>query len=531
MSNKIGQMIVKNFQPLILRINLFMKKSLKDLIRARRKLINTKQSHLVNRLYTQLLNKPNYPGLSFLGVEIKSIQIRQYTLQKLSNAFVTNTLIKSLADKKTPQVYPFPKNLREQLESNNIRVKNAQSEILWRFKCSTHLGFAFINLLNILRFDKIDIGQKTKNLDLYIHGVRKESILVSQTNEELDNILSFFKHRNKTDKIMVYLVGDKNTSFKYEPCIVKSPFFGFSFANKINIIFYFSILAVRAFWDLIFGSGYLIFMSNEIMLKKLALKINDKYIAKEYAFSQSNISYFPAWLDVLSQRGAYVTLYFYSHNLLPMQMKDEIQEWHYLYHLLNWPNYLVWDKNFGNEIKKIALNLPHIEVSNPISVVDNVHERLDISKYIAIFDVTPVRPSALGQYGIVSTIYDDEFSKAFFLKIISVAAELKQPMVVKPKRSNSVPTTKRFRRLMTSLSNDARIKILNPEISAKRVILNCKASISMPFTSPAIIAKSLHKPSIYFDPFGDFKKNQIASLDVDIISNENKLISWMQSIN
>ena len=500
-------------------------------MRARRRLTDSKQTHLVNSLFKQLMDKPEYPKLCLLGIEISSIQIKQYSLQKLFNAFSTNSLIKSIAYKEAGQVFPFPKNLRRQLEANSLKVKNPQSELFWRFKCFTHLGYSFVNLLKIFRNNRVDIEKKKRNLDLYLHGIERDSIEVSKKKQKLDNILSYFKNRNKTNQIMVNIIGKKNTKKISDVCVVETPFFGFSLLNKLQIMFFFSVLVMRAFSDLILGSGYFAFLSNEILLKKLALKVDDKYIAKEYAFSNSSISYYPAWLDVFSKRGAKVTLYFYTHNLLPIKKKGIKNEWHFLYNILTWPSYLVWDKKFGLEIEKIALNTPLIEVSKPISVVDNNVEKIEIAEHIAIFDVTPVRPAVLSNYGVFSTIYDDEFCEKFFKKIISVAEKLRQPIVIKHKRTKVAPTTKRYRYFLNRLSSNPIIKFVNPDTSAKRIILNCKASISMPFTSTAIVAKSYDRPSIYFDPSGDFEENQLASLGVNIISNEKKLILWMKSIN
>ena len=493
-------------------------KELTNLIRARRNLERTNKAHLINSIFKQLMNKPSYPDFSFGGVEISSIQIKQYTLQKLFNATATNSLIQCIADKKVGQIFPFPKNLRKQLELNQIKIKKLHSEIFWRFKCLTHLGFSLIKIIKIYKFNNADIFKKRVSLDLYVHGVGKETIQISQNAEQLDNVLSFFKKRNKTNKIMVYTLGKKNIDLKTDACVVESPFFGYSLLEKLHIFSFFCILLFRSLWDLIFGSGYFAFMSHEILLKKLALTINNKYLAKEYVFSQSSISYFPAWLDALSERGSLVTLFFYSNNIMPWQKKGLKKEWHYIYNLLTWPNYLVMDKTFGKEIKKIALNSPQIEISEPISLMDNNDNKLEFSEYIAIFDITPVRLAALSNYGIFSVIYDDEFSERFFKTIVSAASEINQPLVVKQKRSKTVPTTKRYRSLINSLSNNPKIKFLHPDTSAKRVILNCKASISMPFSSTGVVAKSFYKPAIYFDPSGDFAKNQVASLKVDIIS-------------
>ena len=137
-----------------------MKTSLKNLMRARRRLTDSKQTHLVNSLFKQLMDKPEYPKLCLLGIEISSIQIKQYSLQKLFNSFSTNSLIKSIAYKEAGQVFPFPKNLRRQLEANSLKVKNPQSELFWRFKCFTHLGYSFVNLLKIFRNNRVDIEKR-----------------------------------------------------------------------------------------------------------------------------------------------------------------------------------------------------------------------------------------------------------------------------------------------------------------------------------------------------------------------------------
>ena len=52
----------------------------------------------------------------------------------------------------------------------------------------------------------------------------------------------------------------------------------------------------------------------------------------------------------------------------------------------------------------------------------------------------------------------------------------------------------------------------------------------MPFTSTALIAKHLGKPSIYYDPRDLLHKNDIASHGIRIISDLDILKKWVSNI-
>jgi polysaccharide biosynthesis PFTS motif protein len=68
---------------------------------------------------------------------------------------------------------------------------------------------------------------------------------------------------------------------------------------------------------------------------------------------------------------------------------------------------------------------------------------------------------------------------------------------------------------------------VEPEISAIRVIESSVAVISLPFTSTAIIAKEMGKPSIYYDPTGLLHKDDRAAHGITIISTRDELDNWL----
>ena len=71
---------------------------------------------------------------------------------------------------------------------------------------------------------------------------------------------------------------------------------------------------------------------------------------------------------------------------------------------------------------------------------------------------------------------------------------------------------------------------LDPDTSAVQVIKNCVAVISMPFTSTAVLANELGKPSVYYDPHGLIQKDDRGAHGIDILCGPKELAAWVLSI-
>ena len=67
-----------------------------------------------------------------------------------------------------------------------------------------------------------------------------------------------------------------------------------------------------------------------------------------------------------------------------------------------------------------------------------------------------------------------------------------------------------------------------PEFSAIRVIQASCAVISMPFTSTALIARSLGVPSVYYDPSGIVKRDDRAAHGIEILIGRHELERWLK---
>lgn len=84
-----------------------------------------------------------------------------------------------------------------------------------------------------------------------------------------------------------------------------------------------------------------------------------------------------------------------------------------------------------------------------------------------------------------------------------------------------------YRKLLDDLSKLNHVRLIDPDISAISVIEKSCAVISMPYTSTALIARELGKPSIYFDPTGLLQKNDRAAHGIPVISSQVDLAFWL----
>ena len=98
--------------------------------------------------------------------------------------------------------------------------------------------------------------------------------------------------------------------------------------------------------------------------------------------------------------------------------------------------------------------------------------------------------------------------------------------MLKQKRNVDVTTThKQYLKYIKSIEDE--IVIIEPCISAIRIINKCQAVISLPFTSTAILGTKSGKPSIYYDPTSTIFKDDKAAHGIKVISGKNELQQWV----
>lgn len=103
--------------------------------------------------------------------------------------------------------------------------------------------------------------------------------------------------------------------------------------------------------------------------------------------------------------------------------------------------------------------------------------------------------------------------------------------ILKRKRKIGRLVHPKYRQFIANLAELPNFISVDPDLSAMRLIKNCSAVISMPFTSTAIIARELGKPSAYYDPHGLIQKDDQGAHGIAILSGPEELSAWLASIS
>lgn len=117
---------------------------------------------------------------------------------------------------------------------------------------------------------------------------------------------------------------------------------------------------------------------------------------------------------------------------------------------------------------------------------------------LTIFDVTPFHLTGEDEF------YSFSICSNFLLDTSKVVKELGKELnieiriQIKSKRERSKKHDERYFNLLQSLANDSSIVLIPEKVNLYNLIFNSDLIVSIPFTSPALIARELRVPSCYF---------------------------------
>jgi len=344
------------------------------------------------------------------------------------------------------------------------------------------------------------LNSNAKNYDTIAHSAEQTKIINIGTKRVI-NLSSPYPLLNNFKQLIVYFL------------------WGF----KASLFSLFDILRGR-WWN-----ALMLAESSKLRIVKLT---NPNLLAKEYLFHNSNFAIRPLWTYQAESYGSKIIFYFYSTNIRPRLYKNEKNiPFPIVFNSSNWPNYLAWDTHHEDFLRKSTTNNPSIEVTGPISFQNYKKELTDLPiKTIAIFDVQSFREVFRKTLVELSDYYVSQTNEVFINELYKLIYELGGTIAFKKKRDIGKLEHYKYRKLIDKFKNKPNFIIIDPTTPAHQLIEKSKASISMPFTSTALIAKHLGKPSIYYDPIDVLDKNDLASHGIKIISELDILKKWLSNI-
>lgn len=497
------------------------------------KIINGNDPYRIAKLNKKLskFNFDKLKGLDFYflkDLQNAELSIRQFLVWRLTGSFNSNRIIiKNLSSTKKFTL-PFPKDWRKILEDDGLHLKSFESELLFRMFLFKMILKGTVEVLS----ESCKNGYKKINRpSSCLYGINKHCLPKSKIGKNYD-FISWLDKENKISN-WSYYHNIKNHSSPDERVIyLNSNYPRYkSTLSRLHFIIWgiFSTVAVMAM--LIIGYWKTPALYFELVKRKRYEVSDEKIYFDEYIFTVSTPIYRPIWTEIIEKKNKRLRYINYSTGYPHFKTKngytpDEIE-----YNLMSWPEFQNSPGKFNEYAKKVCPKTIKTISTSPVWWSDSDY-RIPIwnFKTIAVYDVPPLSEKYLPDLVPYPFYRNYENGVQFLLDILEVAEKFGFKIAYKSKRELSNIHDKKFINFLNNFNKNSNVINIPSEVSPFRLSIHTDASISMPFTTTAHIAKYINKPSVYYDPSNTLYQDDRAAESILLISNKENLNNWIASI-
>lgn len=475
------------------------------------------------------------------GVKCAEVVTRQYLLNRLAGLGLNKALLYSLGKKQAFICYPLPRVWQELLKANGFKVSTIICDILWTSQVLLYWGYGFLKILSIAFSwpSKSQTLDEAKNVSPYIYFESLGRGNLPGVNGKTKDIISWYlqwpgamsgiksaRHNVNTATSGISLGGVRvlfQRTAVPDLCNLKTRF---------QYLMWGVSAALFSFFDMVRGRWWHAILLNQSAVMGQVSFTKPNKLAKEYLFHNSGWIYKPLWTYEAEASGSIITFYFYSTNCQNFKRGNENTSIAYGWEAMSWPRYLVWHQGQANFVRNATLKKDvEIIVCGPIWFEgDEYHCPHPPDKVVAVFDVTPHRYSRYCTLGLDFEYYTPDIVNLFRSDVSDVIKSNNLLMLWKKKREIGSLAHPRYRYQSTKLSKEVHMVLVAPESAAVDVIDASIATISIPFTSTAFIARSLGKPSVYYDSSGLLDRSDEAAHGIPILQSKEELSLWLSRL-
>lgn len=293
------------------------------------------------------------------------------------------------------------------------------------------------------------------------------------------------------------------------------------------------LLGLKAFFGLMpFGPWWNAVLVDQEALLRYVRRLPPTAWARDYVFNNSASLLRPLWTHVAEAAGARVSMVFYSINnevfhkpgttYLPLMPGHASS---------SWDRFGVFDAVQAAFVRRTRPRAEIIELGC-VDLIDHPAELPELpERFVAVYDVPVFRSLSLSGMGMVFPYYCEDTAMAFLLGAAEALERAGLVMVLKTKRDLGTKGVRRLRRLVTQLAARPNVMVVHHDFAASRLSARATGVISMPFTSTAVGARVLGRPSVYFDPRNwlDECGNSL-SHGIPVLTSMDKLNEWCLSL-
>jgi len=458
--------------------------------------------------------------------------IRDFLIIIVGMYSLNKSLLVSIGKKKGQIVHPLPKIWRERIRSLGWRVSEIKSVLMWQgflFLCFGYGGFLLTKKLllgTIPSFRKIP---ENTERSVYFAGLTKNNLPQRNNGEHYDVISWYLQWQGRQTRIQTIGHNVKGIpEFKFQGVNIRfsDPLASIGGIESTFRLFVWGCGAVGiCLADWLRGRWWSPLMFAQCVQAFIAK--HQPTFAVDYLFHNSG-SRKPLWLYEVEANGAKSTFYFYSTNCDSFKTKEGYQSTPAYYRNMNWSKYLVWDQEQANFVRRCVGNQAKAEIVGAVWCADSSAILPDLtSRTVAVFGVRPRRKSIYVELGDSLEYYTPAIGIKFLNDIHGVVVQNDWIMAWKGKRK--LPQTqnwqiaKSYDSACEKLASSPNMLVIDPDVAATRLIKKSTLVISTPFTSTALLARDIGKPSYYYDPSGIIQKDDRAAHGIPVISSVDEL--------
>lgn len=465
--------------------------------------------------------------------------VRQYLLLRIGGLGLNATLLRALALPKNKIAYPLPSQWRSILEAHGFNVSHWRCEILWHLYLIGAWGYGILQILrSIVRasITKSNAGQLEEKY-VYFVDLGRGNLPQNRNGAASYDVISWYlKWAGRDLQIKSVRHGVSGCDdvaldgvfLRSQPVLIPP-------MRGLRIVFRYLIWTIKAcfvtFASLMLCRWWNVLLLNQAVTRAHVAILPDETLAAEYFFHNSGWLYRPLWTYELEGKNSGCSIYFYSTNCERFKNKNGYPSLYYGYGAMNWPRYLVWDDYQADFVRRAAGDASRVLEVGPIWFSSCPAELPTINRTrIALFDVTPFRHSKFCGLGLDNLFYTPEVASRFIEDVLDLANAAKATVLWKRKRNVGKHAHPSYRKFAETLVEGEALRIIDPDLSAFRVVIESDMVISMPFTSTALIARSLGIPSVYYDPCGMVQRDDRAAHGIDVLIGREELEKWVNQL-
>lgn len=471
------------------------------------------------------------------GAVSGEIVVRQYLLLRIGGINLNCALLLALGKTGGSVVFPLPKEWRTVLMQHGFKVAVIRSALMWQFYVFILLlyGTIYIGRIALAGISNKKRGASPPLRYAYFAWLGPGNLPQDHTHKSHDVISWYFQWSGRKQGIeSIHHSVTNATPFSIGSIKVIPQRGPLPALAGIREVIEFAFWALHAFaiasLDFLRGRWWHALLLNQAALAAQVRALPKDTLACEYLFHNSGWIHRPLWTYEAELIGSTITFYFYSTNCESFKKPDGYPPISFGYKAMNWPRYLVWDEYQANFVRRAVGDQAKIHVVGSIWFQSSA---LEMSKPnrpgIAVFDITPHRESRYRTLGIESEFYTPTVANPFLLDVSNATHRHSVLMLWKRKRNIGRVAHARYRYLADHLTKNSHVVLVEPDISANCVIESSIAVISMPFTSTALIAREMGKPSVYYDPSGLLQRDDRAAHGIPILLGIDELEAWISA--